>query len=444
MLLDSRFDDAPCEPQAVRGGPTPKVIRLWPRPQAWSRRDGIWFPIDVRVALSASGGGDASCDGGWHPELPSLLSVIPDSVRTLLERVHPSAHFALLRLVEAVPESAELVVSNPLLAVALAERVRQELPLDYEEVRALLGRRRTDLLDWLGLRPKRWIERLMRRLEAPTIPTDVLVSLAGVLAAENRAIDRILQHVRPLPGWLLAVVLDDVAYMVATPAILMEAQAVGIEGVRWKLRARPRATNPLLEALDYIAWTTIEQQRPLPRLRTLAEAAARYRRMRAGAAPWEPNDFSSFPSPPAGAATLLTVPLIAARPLRSAVELHAHGLAQTNCIVDQDRYPRGAAAGKVAFFEISWPTREGAVVATLEVGQDAHGWRSLQLRGASNASVPEWVEEGVRDWVGRFDLRAPRRPRAGGTQIALPLRGRTPPPQSGSSEERGDVLHVRS
>lgn len=348
----------PCEPQAVRGGPTPKLLRLWPRPQIWVREHGLWLPCEARLGLvRAVRQWD---DRGWRPAVLDLADeVLPDEERGLLKRVHPSFHLSVLRLLDAVPDAASLVRETPLLAAAVAEEVWQEVPMRYEAVQALVRARRTALLEWLGLPPRRWIVRLMRRLDATSIDAGLFDTLLGAIQRGERDVTRALQHIRPMPTWLLEVVVDSLAHLVWTHTLLSEAASLDSDAVRRRL-GMGEAANPLRQSLVDLVWMALEEDRkpkPVPSLNALAGRIRVAGLIYGGL--WNPEGLPPFAIPPAGASSLPTFPPIALTPLLGAEQLMDHGLEQGNCIPSEDRFIDLATSGDGVFYELRWRTPAG-------------------------------------------------------------------------------------
>ena len=172
--------------------------------------------------------------------------------------------------------------------------------------------------------------------------------------------------------------------------------------------------------MNTVAWFALEDGRDIPRIRSLGHLVTELeRRPGRDQAPWTPDDYDSFPPPPVEGATLWTVPLVSLRPLRTAAELHAHGVGQGNCIPDSRRYPSRAEEGTTVFYEVAWTVAGGPRTATLSVERERDGWAIGQLLEAANAAVPPWLGSAVRGWVADWAEAAAA---GGAVQLMLPLK----------------------
>ncbi|MCP4870334.1 MAG: hypothetical protein GY898_16645 [Proteobacteria bacterium] len=437
---------APIDAHALRLGLTPEgprveVLRLWPRPSAWARHeDQLWLPTDPEVLL---GPGlpqeldrydplrDCSTCAQWVPSpADAARELVPADVLELVQRFDPSVQFDVLRLLEAVPWSRDLAADNPALAALLARSVPGELPAGFEEVGDLLQSRRTELLAYLDLPPRRWVERTLRAVRARDFDADLLAGLAALVGRADRGEVRLLQHLRPLRWHVLEVLVDGVAMLAATPALLRQAVGLRPDDLAEALPAWRYDPNPLLCALLRLGWESLEEERPPSRPRSLRRLAA----LTAGACEddfgWRAEAFPAF-DPCAGACTLLTSPPTSVVPLRDGAELLAHGVAQHNCIPDDPSYPKRAEGGESLFLSARWSTAEGPRLATVHLVAHEGDWYLDQIAGSCNTRVPDWLGDAVERWAGGLgdapcmadpDLGCPPPRSTEPEQLALPLR----------------------
>ena len=434
-----RFAGAPCEAQAVREEPEVGVLRLWPRPQAWVRDPAGWLPSEdwVRLDPPAADRPRQRRWIRWRPAAHGLADeVVPPDVLRTARNFHPSSQFAVLRLLDALREAAPLLEMDPALGALVAAAVPQELPAAYEEVRSLLDQRRTRLLAWLRVPPRRWIVRLLRRLDARAIGIEPLRTLTSLLqTSRSPEVESLLKHIRPMPWWMLEVVCDSLARAAVSPSLLMEASSLDLETVRQRIGAPPGDLdhNPLCDVLSTVTWAALHEGRLVPRSRTLEGLGRLCRdRLEQPPHPWRAEEYEPFPLPPAGDCTLTTFPPVRLRPLRDAAELLTHGRRQDNCIVQNSRYPEEAGTGRAVLFEVGWDSPGGETLATLMISFGRRGWTVHQLLGPTNLSVPPWLADAVSDWVVSLPAPAGAKRRTGQRsppatpsfqQIGLPLRG---------------------
>lgn len=396
---------APCHVHALRlvlrpDGPTVVVLRLWPRPAAWARgsEPGLWLPEDVSTPLVARGCElQALPETPWLPDLRSLAkALLPQWVEAVLGGVPAELQWDCLRLLDAVPRSAELMAENPVLMAALAATVSQELPARYEEIAAGLTGPRRDLLPLLDLPRRRWMVRLLSRLESSALDRRLLSDLVVGLRSDDRRLVKALQHLRPLPRHVLQVVLHpDLGAEVAT-AMLQEAATRTLEELHLLLGYTPHGESPLVGAFDTVRLFGEREGRPKPHPRTLGHLARLVREAELDLAePWDPASFDAFAEGPAGQCSLPTSPRVEVSPLEDAAALYAHAAEQLVCIVADPEYPSLAQDGRAAFFAVIWGDRS----ATLMLARDGLAWVVEELRGACNEDVPGWLADALAGWA---------------------------------------------
>lgn len=441
---------APIDPQALRvgltrEGPRIEVLRLWPRPTAWVRSEGeFWLPLDPHVWLRpgvqmhlprhhARRWGPAASAVWVPPPSEIVLQVVPAEVLGVLDRLDPSLQFDALRLLDAAPQSCDLFEANPALAALLARSVPVELPSGFEEVADRLHGRRIDLLELVGLPPRRWVERALRSLDPAALDGDSLAGVVDLIVRADRGVHRLLQHIRPLSRPVVEALVDPIAMLAATPALLQEAATKSDEELAEALPAFADDASPLARALHELGWSALEAERASARPRSLGRLATLTRG--AGAPPpWTPEAYGPFPEPCAGELSLLTCPRVRLRPLSDPAALHAHGTAQDNCIPDDPSFVAQATEGESAFFEATWGGAEGvAATATVHLTSHQGDWSIEEVAGARNAPAPPWLQDAIEAWTAGLgdaplrdgdgdDLPRLRKPRQEPEQLTLPLR----------------------
>lgn len=308
-----------------------------------------------------------------------------------------------------------------------------ELPSGFEEVADRLHGRRIDLLELVGLPPRRWVERALRSLDPAALDGDSLAGVVDLIVRADRGVHRLLQHIRPLSRPVVEALVDPIAMLAATPALLQEAATKSDEELAEALPAFADDASPLARALHELGWSALEAERASARPRSLGRLATLTRG--AGAPPpWTPEAYGPFPEPCAGELSLLTCPRVRLRPLSDPAALHAHGTAQDNCIPDDPSFVAQATEGESAFFEATWGGAEGvAATATVHLTSHQGDWSIEEVAGARNAPAPPWLQDAIEAWTAGLgdaplrdgdgdDLPRLRKPRQEPEQLTLPLR----------------------
>lgn len=310
-----------------------------------------------------------------------FLSVVPAPMLARVRR-YPAEHFRLLRFFAAHPDAAQLAETNPALSFLVATHASWRAdrpPTDVGELRAVLRRRRADILAWLGFAPAEGgMVRLMGKVAASACRRETLAGLRSALGdAERLALLRALPR---LNRGVLELLADTPLLSQVSPRVLREIAAdPGEDWVPWtaeKLRAcgpprEGRRTAPTVlssRAQINAAFAGTAMLLDLPEHERLTERGF------------------CFPPPPFPGDGRI-------QPLRTPRAVIEEGRVQGNCVM---KYIPSIARGRHYLYRVLIPER-----ATLLLRQSAHTWRMESMEAKANHPVSEETRAHAMQWMDR-------------------------------------------
>lgn len=137
------------------------------------------------------------------------FSDIDWSTRNLLSPF-PAGQWHALQLAVRVEGGYELLGSNPALGMMLARSAIYHHPAvqrPLRSARALVRKPRTEILAWLGWPPRRWVERMLRRIPPKILTAPRLLALRNIVDVPEAG--KALAHLDgPLNSGVLALIAD--------------------------------------------------------------------------------------------------------------------------------------------------------------------------------------------------------------------------------------------
>ena len=377
-----------------------QVLRVWPAPRVASYRldDGRWWPS----SLSAHGAVlarpyEPHFDGDeldwWSVDVRPLFLQIPSCVRLAVGQMPRIYAWKVLRLLAVAPGAIDLVRHHPVLAGLLAfdgRTLYSDKPFYEHALREdflpLLEKPRRRLLPLLGLPDAGWIVRVLSKMDLRVLIEPGIDPLLELLtrAQKDTKLRRRLQHLERLPADVTEVLADETLRRMTTFGLLSDG-------------SRPPAVHlaaclePLREAgttRRFDSWAGLEK--------ALLALPAERRRLRSEQ--WDPAEYPDEFETPTGDTVLPEDPPVVLTPLRTADAMLSHGIRQLACVPTEEEFPKRAAAGSGAMYEVTWG--EERELASLWLRRrDGGRWFIEDLRGPENARVSPGLEQRVGAWV---------------------------------------------
>ena len=382
------------------------VIRPWPNPQAWAKRDaGNWTAARAKIDLSASS--DAHEPASWIgvAEMDCFKELIPQDVIQAVLGAHLHDHqWEALQLIARVPGARELMAEIPLLAAALScshKLKPRPVQRPLRSARALLRNgpgmktwRRISA--WLGFPGSRSFVQTLRRVviahDWPWALEQVqrLRSLWAIPAARKR-----IRHCKQLDQNSI-----DLVFFARTFGVLDRVHPNLIEGA-FNAGVTTTAPGCLRDVAE--SWPVVRPGRQLPLLRTVEELEDLREDLRqeiearflVAEVREEPSDFPPPPLPP--------TPQI--RPLDSAAALNDESARMMNCL-DKDYWTRDSCRrwGFAYAVDLDGESADVWVEPVRKPGTEGL-FTAREIRGPKNAAPSARCVQLVNRWIGEHHRR---------------------------------------
>jgi hypothetical protein len=380
---------------ALLGVSARKSIRLGPPPDyasASRHGDGDWIPDATagrwvlfifncpsrRRVLHFRG-------AGWEPEsgqgllpgigadekelqlsrvrdfLVSYQRAIPGRDRILAKRLGGHA-VAVLRLLSAVPESAQLAASNPILFELLAAKLDapSARDIDTAAARSLVRGPQTDILAACGFPALESVRRLLARLPIGSLDSERLRALVD--AFEQPHLRKVLRHLRNLHPALLRLLVQPESWPYLSAPLLAHLASLPPDAV-------VSEAGDLAHLIPQLAARHDPQSGPPRPLRSASEALRRLERL-TPIDPDEPFPPAPFPERPELGIFALTTPRA----------LQAEGRDMGNC-AGCETHLAEVMARRAAFYSVRG--REHVTVRVVK-DQGPVGWVIDEIRTMYN------------------------------------------------------------
>lgn len=225
--------DAPVEVQAhaiYEGEAQLAILRVWPRPfsgnftqeKGWTRS---WPMLDDPFEPGPTDGSYPEAgDLGWSVALGPIFDLVPLHLQAALEPFDRGVRWPVLRLLAEIPETLDLVRSNPSLAALVA--LKLDLAGDWEaacaHVRELLHRPRRSLMPLVGLPATRSAVRVLSRLDPRGVAPPWDEWIRWMLNHADAGAAKTLRHLRIVTIEILIVLTDPALRRLSTFALLAD------------------------------------------------------------------------------------------------------------------------------------------------------------------------------------------------------------------------------
>ncbi len=314
-----------------------------------------------------------------------FIALFPPEVLRVV-KPYPERQWHVLSLVARCPGALDLARDNPALAFALASswvfrprRVKQPM----RAARALVGRKRTAILEALGFPASAAVARVLAKIPRRAVSVQSLLYLRATLLAPDPP--KALHHLPRLDAGVLRILCDPALFALSTWSLLEEVA-----------RERPSTQRAAYLLRDTAAMhqtvlgTPLGPQRSLARLERLHDELAG--EFQIGCCRFEAP--TELPPPPLPAGPGI-------EPLRRAADIIEEGRTMRHCV---GSYLGRVATGAVYIYRITEPER-----ATLSVRFTPHGWKVDQLSAPANAPVSYATLQSVSHWLAQHSPGHPGR-----------------------------------
>ncbi len=374
-----------------------EVIRMWPDPRAWRRLgNGPWRgsrpEIDLTLRPPPTRGRPR-----WRREAANIRAAterVPEEVRRLIAPLPTHFQWRTLSFAARVDGGLELLASNPTLAAALAHPMAFGLKVNrpLRAARRKVRRKRAHIVEWLGLPPKRSVERLLRRIPPEDIGGDTLIHLRACVGMH------VLSHAPRLDRELLRLLARQGETTTLSPALILELSRLSRADLPTVMTRiwRVRRLSYLLRDRHPQVLRSVNQVRRVER-----DLQRRYDQNERGVprpTPLNALDIT-FPPPPFAAADCGPVSLT---PASSTAELRHIGKTLKNCLDGGvNHYGLRIARGASAVFAVEEKST-GALIGALHLqrnGGEGARWATAELRGPRNEPLPSERESLIESWL---------------------------------------------
>jgi len=389
------------------------VVRAWPRPRAWWRREGEpWRgarPLQLELDSPEQAAALPARHGLRRGRLLRLrnqaaaFAAIPEEQRLLAARFGVRA-WPVHVLLSRVPGAFELARANPALAVGLVfcGSLRSPVQRPLRSARRLLAqpgpRSAQRVAEWLGFDPSRAVVRALRKLrhdQATPWNLQLMQRALGQLHTH-----RLLMHLPALNGavfLLLRSLLDP-------ESPVKQANALALELSRLEPGLAAHAESKLQVLIG--AWSLANPERPLPRLRSLAQLERLYLEactlLGAQIHQWG-GERQHFPEPPIPA---VRTPEVRILPLSTPAQLVEEGFDMRHCVGNRS-YLLQAAGGSGYGYSIRLQGVQGEQRATAwVVPAEGRCHQLAELNGSRNGEVSSDLQAAVQAWLAAYNERA--------------------------------------
>lgn len=312
------------------------------------------------------------------------LLTIPEEIRRSTA-IFPFRHWQMLAFLSRCGgPAADLTAGNPALAFMLANHLLFHQPAvsrPWRAARALLAKKRPQILAWLGFPGTRQVEKIIAKIKADAIIDDAWLLGLRPLLAEPKVRKR-LSH--------LPFINRDVLYLTSKPAIF---GLVG-DGFLHELLESNNDLYHLTQLEDTINMARLletgDGRLLIPSLAALENQHTRLlesmltRHSEETVANLLPTD--NFPAPPLpGLAGVI-------EPITNTAALKRLGLQQRNCVAS---WQQAIVENKTRYvYRIIKPEK-----ATIGLRKSATGWFLQEVRGPNNRPVNEETMAVVENWL---------------------------------------------
>jgi len=406
--------DGPLTTYRLRWSPEPLAEELFAQPDRWR---ACW--PDFRILKPQQDGKPVEPKSEKDAAFQAFREQVPAEIVDAVEKFE-SHQWPLLLMLHAQPLAVDLVVSNPVLAFALANNNDfRHTSIDAAgfQAAAYSLRKQHWIQEWLGFPGTGAAEKLLRKIPAGSVSLPLLRRLKYALEADPKTLE-LLGHQRVINTTVLQLVTSDTILPYVSPQLLEEAaDIVCREGdrtlgdhildiVSMRKEVAPRMPVQVFRSIKQVHdvhdnirieyaghLQRIAEERERERIRAEEERIrlAENARLNQRLARMKPDVIDQRPYPPPpfeGTATII--------PITSNLDLQREGQEQINCVAG---YLRAVKLGGFYFYRVTEPER-----ATLSVFRGTDGcWRRSELRGYSNSKPKRATVNAVDRWLAQYN-----------------------------------------